>query len=123
MREKFKIKYICGNDESHDKFQTEGSTSTLMAVHISYDKYGRPLNPDFNTVSEAFRCSECGFVGIKNTKGWSVEFVNTEDRKIYLTQDITPEYIKRRADGKAKNSQENQETVEKKDHKQSENDG
>ncbi len=92
------IKYLCGNNESHNKFQSQGSTRTLMAIHISYDKQGRPLNPDYNTVSETFRCSECGFVGIKNTRGWNVEFFNVEDndRKAYHTQDITPGYIKKK---------------------------
>lgn len=88
------IKYECPKDANHNIFNTKGSTSTLMSVHYRYDRYGRPLNPDYNTINEAFECCVCGEVGIKETKGWKVTFKDAETREVYLEQDITPEYIK-----------------------------
>ena len=88
------IKYQCPKDKSHNIFNTKGSTSTLLAIHFRYDKYGRPLTPDYNTINEAFECCVCGEVGIKETVMWKVTFKDAKTRLIYLVQDLTPDYIK-----------------------------
>lgn len=88
------IKYECPKDANHNIFNTKGSTSTLLAYHIVYDRYGRPLTANPNTINEAFECRVCGEIGIKETEGWKVTFKDAETREVYLEQDLTPDYIK-----------------------------
>lgn len=47
------------NCDGECRFQSHGSTSTLVAYIPIYDKNGVNVNPDRNTTSESVTCSTC----------------------------------------------------------------
>jgi hypothetical protein len=50
------------------RIQNRGTSSTLMGWTPTYDKYGRQLNSNPNTVKTHFHCLTCGEAWIRKTK-------------------------------------------------------
>lgn len=75
------VKYKC-KDESHNEFQDNGTSSTLLGWFPRFDRYGNLLNEDPNRHTTRYSCLECNKDYTKVKKGSVVKFYDKEGKEL-----------------------------------------
>lgn len=92
--------YFCNKKGCSCKgvFISHGCTSTLLGWQQAFDKYGRPLNADPNTVTELYSCNG-GRTYTKITNGWISRYYEGRHQtgmteEFFKEVDNTPDYLR-----------------------------